>query len=65
MSNIMQDLHTLGINPYAVTLLAESALKSPIAEKFVKEPLTFFFPVNRADCADWVGVEITITTVKR
>lgn len=63
MSNIMQDLHTLGINPFAVTLLAESVLKSPVAQMTAEKPQTFFFPVNRSDCAGWVGVRITIEAV--
>ncbi len=63
MSNIMQDLHTLGINPFAVTLLAESVLKSPIVQMTVEKPQTFFFPVNRSDCAGWAGVRITIEAV--
>lgn len=64
MSNILQDLHTLDINPFAVTLLAESVLKSPIAERTVDTPLPFFFPVNREDCAGWCGVRITIEAVR-
>lgn len=61
--NIMQDLHTVGINPFAVTLLAESVLKSPIAPMTVGDPKTFFFPVQRSDCAGWVGVRITVEAV--
>lgn len=65
MSNIMNDLHTLGINPFGVVLVAESLLKSPVAEISVDKPLTFFFPIERADCAGFVGVEITLKAVKK
>lgn len=64
MSNIMQDLHTVGINPFAVTLLAESVLKSPLAQMTVGNPQGFFFPVNRSDCAGWSGVRITVEAVR-
>lgn len=63
MSNIMQDLHTIGLNPFAVTLLAESVLKSPLAPMTVGKPQGFFFPVNRSDCAGWAGVRITVEAV--
>ena len=63
MSNIMNDLHTIGINPFAVVLLAESVLKSPLAPMTVGKPQGFFFPVSRSDCAGWVGVRITIEAV--
>lgn len=61
--NIMQDLHTIGLNPFAVQLLAESVLKSPIAPDSVGDPKTFFFPVHRSDCAGWSGVRITFEAV--
>lgn len=64
MSNIMQDLHTIGINPFAVTLLAESVLKSPLAQMTVGKPQGFFFPINRSDCAGWAGVRITVEAVR-
>ena len=60
----MQDLHTVGLNPFAVTLLAESVLKSPLAPMTVGKPQGFFFPVNRSDCAGWVGVRITVEAVR-
>lgn len=63
MSNIMQDLHTIGLNPFAVTLLAESVLKSPLAPMTVGKPQGFFFPVNRSDCAGWAGVRITVEAI--
>ena len=59
----MQDLHTVGINPFAVTLLAESVLKSPLAPMTVGDPKGFFFPVSRGDCAGWAGVRITVEAV--
>lgn len=63
MSNIMQDLHTVGINSFAVSLLAESVLKSPLAPMTVGDPQGFFFPVSRSDCAGWAGVRITVEAV--
>lgn len=63
MSNIMQDLHTVGINPFAVTLLAESVLKSPLAPMTVGKPQGFFMPVSRSDCEGWAGVRITVEAV--
>ena len=63
MSNPMQDLHALGLNPFAVTLLAESMLKSAYVQHRGMEPLTFEFPVRREDCAGWAGVRITIEAV--
>ncbi len=63
MSNIMNDLHALGLNPFAVVLLAESVLKSPIAEMTVDKPQGFFFPINRSDCAGGAGVRITVEAV--
>lgn len=65
MSNIMQDLHTVGLNPFAVTLLAESLLKSPLAPLTVGKPQGFFFPIQRSDCPGWVGVRITLEAVPK
>lgn len=64
MNNPLQDLHTLGINPFAVTLLAESMLKSAYVKNRGSEPLSFNFPVHREDCAGWLGVRITIEAVQ-
>ncbi len=62
---IMNDLHAVGLNPFGVQLVAESLLKSPIAPMSADDkPLTFFFPVQRSDCAGWVGVEITLKAVR-
>ena len=65
MSNIMQDLHIVGINPFAVELLSESVLKSPLAPMTVGKPQGFFFPVNRSDCPNWAGVRITVEAVPK
>lgn len=64
MSNILNDLHTVGINPFAVTLVAESLLKGPLAAHSAKEPLGFFFPVKREDCAGFTGVSFTLQAVQ-
>lgn len=64
MSNIRQDLHTVGINPYAVELVAESVLKSPLAPMTVGKPQAIFFPVQRSDCAGWSGVQFTLEAVR-
>lgn len=63
--SIMNDLHAVGINPFGVMLVAESLLKSPVVNTSMEEPLSFFFPVNRADCADWEGVQITLRPVPK
>ena len=61
----MNDLHAVGLNPFGVVLVAESMLKSPIAPMSADEkPLTFFMPINRGDCAGWVGVEFTLKAVR-
>jgi hypothetical protein len=65
MSNIIKDLHAVGLNPFGVVLVAESMLKSPIAPISADDkPLTFFMPINRGDCAGWVGVEFTLKAVR-
>ena len=61
---IMNDLHAVGLNPFGVQLVAESLLKSPIAEISASEPLKLFFPIHRGDCAGWAGVEITLKAIK-
>lgn len=63
MGNILQDLHTVGLNPFAVQLLAESLLKSPLAAMTIGKPQGIFFPVTRGDCAGWSGVRITLEAV--
>ena len=55
----------MGLNPFGVVLVAESMLKSPIAAMSADDkPLTFFMPINRGDCAGWVGVEFTLKAVR-
>lgn len=61
--NQMQAMHELGLNPFAVTLLAESMLKSAYVKQLGTKPLTFEFPVQRSDCAGWAGVKITIEAI--
>lgn len=64
MAATMQDLLTVGLNPFAVQLVAESLLKSPLAERSATDPVRFAFPVNRADCAAWQGLYITLQAVR-
>ena len=63
MSNTKQNLHAIGLNPFAVTLLAESMLKSVYVKNCGAKPLTFAFPIQRNDCSGWLGVRITIEAV--
>lgn len=63
MSATMQNLHSVGLNPFAVQLLAESLLKSSYVKHCGVKPLTFEFPVRRSDCEGWAGVRITIEAV--
>ena len=48
-------------------LFAASFLRSPLAKIMVErhEPLTFFLPVLSTDCAEWCGVDITISGVTK
>jgi hypothetical protein len=63
--NIMQMLINAGINAFGAQLLAESYLRSPLAEQAMQrgEPVRFFLPIHRSDCAGWSGVEISIAAV--
>ena len=61
---IMNDLHTVGLNPFGVQLVAESMLKSGLAPISTGEPVKFFFPVQRKDCEGWSGVKITLEAVR-
>lgn len=63
MSATMQNLHSAGLNPFAVQLLAESMLKSAYVKHCGVKPLAFEFPVRRSDCEGWVGVRITIEAI--
>ncbi len=47
----LQALSTVGLNPFAVTLLAESLL-----QHHTSQPVTFKFSISRKDCPDWSGV---------
>lgn len=61
----MNNLHAIGLNPFAVQLLAESALRSEhLAPLSVGNPQGFFFPVQREDIPGFVGVRITIEAVR-
>lgn len=64
--NVFQALSDARINPFGMQLLAESLLKSPIAEQLHAggKPLRFFFPVGRGDCAGWAGVDVTLKPAK-
>lgn len=65
MANIMNNLHAIGLNPFAVVLVAESMLRSPVAPISAdSKPLNFFMPINRGDCAGWAGVEFTLKAVR-
>ncbi|MBT9098423.1 hypothetical protein KFZ76_11965 [Methylovulum psychrotolerans] len=63
--NVKQTLLDARINIWAIELLAESLLKSPLIDEIAKidDGLKFFFPINRSDCAAWVGVEITLKPI--
>ena len=61
--NILQNLHTVGLNPFAVQLLVESLLKSQLAPITVGKPLKIEFPVQRGDCPGWVGARITLEAI--
>lgn len=61
---ILQELISVGLNAFAAKLLAESLLRSQMAPLSADEPLTFFFPVKRDDCAGWSGVTITLEAVR-
>jgi hypothetical protein len=60
---IMTELQQMGINPFGVLMVAESLLKSSAANISAVQPLEFFFPVERKDCAGWQGVMITLQAV--
>ena len=66
MSNIRQSLLDAGLNVFAFDLVCESLLKNPLAPQIVAkgEPLKIFFPINRGDCKEWAGVEISLMPVE-
>lgn len=51
----LQALSTAGLNPFAVTLLAESLL-----QHHAPRPVSFKFSINRKDCPDWAGVRFSL-----
>ncbi len=59
--------HVGGIGTFDVKSFAESYLKGPLAKAVLErgEPLQFFLPIQRSDCAECSGVDITITGVVR
>lgn len=63
MSDVFKHLHTVGLNPLAVQLLAESMLKSPHVAQAVGKPISFEFPVQRSDCPGYIGVRISIEPI--
>jgi len=54
----LQKLNDVGINPFAIELVAESILKHPNPQK-----VSFALPVRRKDCEGWVGVKFTIEPI--
>lgn len=64
--NIYQALSDAGLNPFAITLLCESLLRAPMAKEIVErgKPIEFDFPINRADCAGYRGVHITLMPLR-
>jgi hypothetical protein len=67
MMGIKQALLDAGINAFAADLLAESYLRSGLAQPLAEKgkTLQFFLPVNRSDCPTWKGVEISIKAVAK
>lgn len=59
--------HVYSVNAFNVRSFAESFLKSPLANAMLErgEPLKFFLPIRRSDCAEWGGVDITIAGVTK
>lgn len=64
--SIAQIMINAGLNYFGAQLLVESLLRSQIATEIAEkgEPLKIFIPINRSDCAGWVGAEITLNPVK-
>lgn len=70
-NNIMQVLNDARLNPFGAVLLAESLLRSPVAEEMAERAargevghVKFFMPINRGDCPGWAGVYITLQAQK-
>jgi hypothetical protein len=62
--NLKQELLNCGINVFAIDLLCESYLKSPIVD-VLEKPLVFEYPIMRGDCKKWAGVKITLEGIPR
>ena len=60
----LNELRAVGLNPFAVQLVAESMLRSSLAPISPGDPVTFFLPVHRKDCEGWSGVKITLEAVR-
>lgn len=65
----LQALHDAGLNPFAVSLLAESALRAGQrlvdAGRPAAPPVGFTFAVDREDCAAFAGVRVWLEPVAR
>lgn len=55
----LQELHELGLNPFAVQLVVESLLRHPDAVA-----TRFTLGISRNDCAGWSGCRITLEPVR-
>ena len=52
------------LNPFALILIAEALLRSPLAEATVGNPQGVLVPIRRRDCAGWAGVRITVEAIR-
>lgn len=52
------------LNPFALILIAEALLRSPLAEATVGNPRGVLVPIRRRDCAGWAGVRITVEAIR-
>nr|WP_315242162.1 hypothetical protein [uncultured Albidiferax sp.] len=66
-THIRQVMLDSGLNSFGADLLCESFLKSPLAAQVLKsgKPLNIDFPIRRSDCADWLGVELSLWPVEK
>jgi hypothetical protein len=64
--NIKQLMLDSLINAFGADLFLESFLKSPMASAVFErgKPLDFFYPINRGDCKEWAGVQVTLMPIK-
>lgn len=65
--NIKQLMLDSMINAFGADLFLESFLKSPLAGMVFErgEPLDFYYPINRGDCKEWAGVQVTLMPIKK